>query len=40
MRLAAKEGNSENPLSLQASALEQIEKDKLAKKNEDRSWCS
>ena len=40
MRLAAEEASAENPLSSQASALMQIEKDKLAEKNKDQKWCT
>jgi len=40
MRLAAEEASTENPLSSQASALMQFEKDKLAEKNKDQKWCT
>ena len=40
MRLLAEENTSENPLSSQASTVEQFEKDKLTEKNKDLQWCS
>ena len=40
LKIAIEDGNSENPISSQASVLDQIKNDRLAKKNEDFQWCS